>query len=273
MSLETYDFKGNWNEETFFIEMFVLQEKRRIQLDRAWAVHMRLDPPFDSRYLRYLWMLTALEKQCSVKVINAPVGVLTHNEKLCIIDRKDSPATFVGSNWEGFLQFCRRQMNEGYNELVVRPVDLYQGIGVDKISLREREKVLQAFFRRKIQDCQGLLIAVPFLDDIYKGEVRSIFFRERELGSIIKIPAKGKFLANVAQGASFSRCQLTQKQKKACEEISRELAGAGIEWVAFDFIGEYVSEANITCPGLLVEVSSAVQRNLAFDIASELSKD
>ena len=271
--LDTYNFKGNWNEETFFVESFFLKEKKSIQLNRNWVIHMRLDPPFDSRYLRYLWMLTVLEKQFSVSTINSAVGILTHNEKLCIADRKDSLSIFVGANWEQFRQFCRNQMNQGYRELVVKPLDLYQGIGVEKISLREKDEILQEFFQKTIQNYKGPLVATPFLEDIYRGEIRSIFFRGRELGSIRKIPPKGSFLANIAQGASFSLYQLTQKQREVCKEISHSLADVGIEWIAFDLIGEYVSEVNVTCPGLLVEVSHAVGKNLAFDIASKFSRD
>jgi glutathione synthase len=37
----------------------------------------------------------------------------------------------------------------------------------------------------------------------------------------------------------------------------------GVDWVAFDILGESITEVNITCPGLLVEVSYAHKRNLA----------
>jgi len=39
-----------------------------------------------------------------------------------------------------------------------------------------------------------------------------------------------------------------------------------VDWVAFDILGAVPTEVNITCPGLLVEVSHAHQRNLALDI-------
>ena len=40
----------------------------------------------------------------------------------------------------------------------------------------------------------------------------------------------------------------------------------GVDWVAFDILGDSVQEVNITCPGLLVEVSYAFERNLADEI-------
>jgi glutathione synthase len=50
-----------------------------------------------------------------------------------------------------------------------------------------------------------------------------------------------------------------------------ELAKFGVDWVAFDILGDSVQEVNITCPGLLVEVSFALRRNLA-DVVLDLMK-
>ncbi len=48
-----------------------------------------------------------------------------------------------------------------------------------------------------------------------------------------------------------------------CEAIVKELASHGVDWVAFDILSDSISEVNITCPGLLVEVSYAMKKNLA----------
>ena len=44
----------------------------------------------------------------------------------------------------------------------------------------------------------------------------------------------------------------------------------GIYFVAFDIIGDNISEVNITCPGLMVEVSEACKKNLAEEMVREL---
>ena len=36
-----------------------------------------------------------------------------------------------------------------------------------------------------------------------------------------------------------------------------------MDWIAFDILADAISEVNITCPGLLVEVSFAMKKNLA----------
>jgi glutathione synthase len=54
--------------------------------------------------------------------------------------------------------------------------------------------------------------------------------------------------------------------QEACTEITAYLKRVGVRFVAFDILGESVSEVNMTCPGLLVEVSSAHKKNLALEI-------
>ena len=84
--------------------------------------------------------------------------------------------------------------------------------------------------------------------------------------AIIKIPKNGEFLANIAQGASYKAIKLTDAQKNNCDYFAQKLMKSGVDWIAFDLLGDFVSEVNITCPGLLVEVSSAHQKNLALQI-------
>ena len=105
---------------------------------------------------------------------------------------------------------------------------------------------------------------------ILKGEIRSIFVNGRELGSILKVPPKDNFLANIAQGASYSQHKLNDSTKAICEKLTGSLRDEGIYFVALDIIGDCISEVNITCPGLMVEVSEACKKNLAEEMIKEL---
>ena len=84
-----------------------------------------------------------------------------------------------------------------------------------------------------------------------------------ELASVLKLPKEGDFMANMM--SSRSRCkaiQLSPKQKELCDRIAKELALHGVQWIAFDLLGETVSEVNITCPGLIAESAKVHGRNL-----------
>ncbi len=234
-----------------------------LPLEHISWFHMRLDPPFDGRYLRYLWMLEAL-KERGLQIVNDPAGILLFNEKLTAYSMAPSHPTFVGASFEAFERFIQ-------GEVVMKPLDLYQGMGVEKISLDHlsyEEK--RQFFEQKRQDMGGVVVAQPFIGDVIKGEVRSIFFDGEHLGSILKTPKKGDFLANLAQGATYVATTLGSELQAQCEKLCGQMAKNGIRFVAFDLLAGKISEANVTCPGLLVEVSKANHKNLAEEILKKL---
>ena len=49
--------------------------------------------------------------------------------------------------------------------------------------------------------------------------MRAIFFGDKHLGTIIKVPEKGQFLANVARGASYAKGQLGLKGTEQCQAL------------------------------------------------------
>ena len=106
----------------------------------------------------------------------------------------------------------------------------------------------------------------PFDEKVESGEIRSLFFNGLEMGTILKVPPKGEFLANIAQGASYEKFELNSSLKTICKDITSTLKKEGVYFVAFDIIGDCISEVNITCPGLMVEVSEACGENLAQKI-------
>ncbi len=256
-------FSGAIEAQTSYLQSFSLGERKTLTLTKHDIVHMRLDPPFDTRYLRVLWMLMAWQNQCAVKVINDPRGIALHNEKLAAYARQRSLPSFVGASDSGFEQFVQQQKSAGVRELILKPLDLFQGYGVEKVALDDNSLTI---FRRKVKECGGAVVAQPFDASVFAGEIRSIYWKGEHLGTILKVPPKGEFLANIAQGATFSRHELSFALKHECEEICRDLARDGVDWIAFDILGENISEVNVTCPGLLVEVSKAMGENLAKKI-------
>lgn len=261
-----YDFEGSFYEDGAYLKHFELKNEKMVELAKGDVIHMRIDPPFDTRYLRYLWMLRYYTTH-GINVVNSPDGILRFNEKLHAYTQKTSLETYVGSSVEGFMGFVEL-MKKDHQELILKPLDLYQGFGVEKVSINEPNLAFK--FSEKVKENNGAIVAQPFCKEVVNGEIRSLYFKGKELGSILKVPKKGEFLANIAQGAAFHAIELTPAVKKECDRICAELMAEGIDWVAFDIMGDHVSEINITCPGLLVEVSFAHKKNLALEIIKNL---
>lgn len=270
-SYQLYPFKGNFLSDSFYLEDFQLKDPVAMKIHTGDIFHMRLDPPFDTRYLKYLWMQIYLQDR-GVKVFNAPKGILYHNEKTYAYGLKGSEYSFIGASIDGFLAYCEELKRQGYEDIILKPLDLYQGIGVEKVSLGLDLKELAKKFQKKTREFEGSVIAQPFIKQVLEGEVRSLYFNGKEIGSILKVPPQGNFLANIAQGATFQKITLNEKQKSSCDKVAAELLKKDTPWIAYDILGDTLSEVNITCPGLLVEVSEAMEKNLAMEIAKELSK-
>lgn len=269
VKLNTYSFQATLEDHQSYLKSFEVTDQKEVLLNDNVTIHIRLDPPFDSRYLRYLWMLLALEKQFKVKLINHPKGILYFNEKLASYTRDDAISSFVGSGVKGFKQFYHQVKDCAY-ALIFKPLDLFQGIGVEKLELSLGEEKLCDLFRQKVKELKGPVVVQPYLEDIEKGEIRTLFFKGHHIGSIIKTPKEGDFLSNIARGATFKKVDISKKLLLKTQEVSKEFSEYGVEWIAFDIIGEVIQEINITCPGLLCEVSKAHDKNLAKEIVKLL---
>jgi len=255
-SFKVWDFEGSFKEKSFYLESFKLTLSQELLIDSKVMIHMRLDPPFDSHYLRVLWMLDHYQAQ-GVSVVNQPRGIMQFNEKLYAYRLKEAPKSFVGENKEAARLFIQDLKTD---ELILKPLDLFGGLGVEKVSVNDWETA----FERKVKELKGPVILQPYLKEVEAGEFRAIYFKGQNLGTILKTPQKGAFLSNIAQGASYKKAQLSPKAQLRCEEVAKELKDFGVDWIAFDVLGEMISEVNITCPGLLVEVSEAMGENLAL---------
>ncbi len=264
-NLEMYKFEGKFKEDGCYLESFNVTKSLTKEVTPNDIIHMRIDPPYDTRYQRYLWMLDFIQNQVGCEVLNSPLKIMKYNEKLVAYkDLSHSIHSFVGSSVSAFEKFIKDVKREGVTDLILKPLDLYSGIGVEKVSLDE-ETIIEIFLK-KVNDFQGAIVAQPFVKEVSDGEYRAIYFDGVEIGTIIKKPKKGEFLANIAQGAEFEKKELPSKLKEQCDQIAKDLYEDGTRFLAFDVLGEGVNEVNITCPGLLVEVSYACKKNLCFTI-------
>lgn len=259
--LKVYPYSGGFKNDGFYLEEVKVGEPKEIEITENDTIHMRIDPPYDSRYQRYLWMLDFMQSRTKCDVVNNPIGIMKHNEKLAAYKRESSLKSFIGSSVEGFTHFTNELKKEGVEDLILKPLDLYSGIGVQKVSINDSELV--KIFSSKVEEYEGAIITQPFQKEVYDGEIRSIYLDGVEIGSIMKKPVGGDFLANIAQGAHFEAYKLDGNIKKECDEIAQDLLKDGVNFIAYDILGGAVTEINVTCPGLLVEVSYALKKNIA----------
>ncbi len=260
-----YTFSGIFKEDSFYLSAFVLEKKVILTMKSGDIWHMRLDPPFDETYLAYLWQLQILEQQ-GARVLNSPRSILQNNEKIfpCFNDT-NAIATWVGRDFTVAQPFLEKLLEEGYSSVVCKPLNLFAGQGVVKFSLNNKEN-LKAFCDEQTSP----FMIQAFMKEVIEGEKRVLFWDKTFLGAIEKIPPQGDFVSNIAHGASFRICDLLDEELLSCQKMAELLSARGASFIAFDLLAGHINEANLTCPGLLVEVSEAHQQNLARLILEQI---
>lgn len=268
---KVYDFEAQFSTDSKIGELQALHlasEPELIDRQSIARLHMRLDPPYDTRYLQALWILREHERSADgLQVLNRPEALLKWNEKL---------AAYFGAKPQYSMNslICRSNIKASdlasfgnAEDFIVKPLNLFQGEGVERVA---RDELLDPQNQSQWREKYEFWVVQAFEKKVTDGEIRSLFVRGEHVGSILKVPKPGEFLANVAQGAKFDKVDLDTELNRELSRIAHLLSQEGAPWVAFDILGGKVSEANITCPGLLVEVSKAHQANLCEPLWASL---
>ncbi len=132
VELPLYSFESTLNSDNFYLSSFTLKEKATYPINKGDVLFYRLDPPFDQRYLRYLWLLDNL-RETGLIVSNDPRGILIYNEKLFAYKQTEAIDSYVGASFDYFLKFIKIYQQKNVTNFILKPIDLYQGIGVKKL--------------------------------------------------------------------------------------------------------------------------------------------
>lgn len=260
---EVTEFEGKL-ETNLYVDHLTLLGKTKVTLHHKDVIHMRIDPPFNDQYLHSLWLLHFWEKR-GQKIVNSPRGIFLNQEKLTAYQNgRSSIPSYVGQMGKPALLFLDEIKKQNFKEFILKPLNSFSGIGVYKFSLEENYSEFPQF-KKNIDE---IFVLQPFMRSVYQGEIRSLYWKGQEIGSILKKPKEGSFLANVAQGGAFELCKLDPSVKKSCDDLAQKLLGDGIDLIAYDILDGKISEVNTTCPGLLVETSHALKRNLCAELMS-----
>ncbi len=253
LPLKASEFSGNIKTD-FYLDNFRITNEVQYIPEKDDIFHFRPDPPIDSNYINLAWMTHYLKTQVGFTVINDAMGTLSFNEKMLSFNEHNSLASIVSNNFNQVKNFIEKNK---FNDFIAKPLNLFSGIGVKRYSISDLEELKERF-----KDDSSMLLIQEFDQRVFSGEVRSIFWNMEYLGSVLKKPSEGNFLTNTSQGSEVADYQLDKTTILQCKRICEELLDYGVKLVAFDILGGNISEVNITCPSLLVELSHIKNENL-----------
>ena len=211
-------------------------------------VFIRKDPPFDNNYLNLTFVLEHA-KNFNVEVINDPVSIRNHNEKLSILNFKGLiPSTIVSSQAQNIINFIQKE-----KKVIIKPLDGMAGNGIFMVT--PGDKNINVILETATNNGTKTIMAQKYLPEIKKGDKRIIVIKGKALPyALARIPSKGEIRANLAKGGKGTTQKLTIGDKKIVMGVKDFLIKNKLNFVGLDIIGNYLTEINITSPTGIVEI-------------------
>lgn len=229
------------------VEPFVLEKARQVKMEDYSVIWNRLNPPVNDRYIGHMKQFSKLP--APILQINNPNWTWRLSEHLLPQNYPEfSVPTWECDSFENFLSVISRAKTE----VVAKPLHLFSGLGISFFSSNDSHEKLRQYW----EQWKPKVVVQPYLAEVETiGDLRILVMNRKVVGSVLRKPKVGSRLANIHQGGSAHFFDPTRKQLKACEVIANDLYSKGLYLLGIDFIGDFLTEVNITCPSALPQIN------------------
>lgn len=232
---------------------FVLEPSRRESIEAYRVVLHRKDPPVDEVFVGHCRAFMRAPR--SILQINNPALTwsLSEHELPMRFPEYSIPTEKVDS-----LEELKRRVFDTKKKLVAKPRNTYSAQGISFFDSKTDDSTLGLYWQRWA--AAGGIVLQEFASEMESiGDLRVLTFNGAILGSVLRKPKAGSWMGSLHQGATAHSWELTRRQSEASMAISKALAAEGLYFLGLDFIGDRVSEINITCPSALRQVNAVMK--------------
>ncbi len=228
------------------------------------VILQRKDPPVDDTYIAHAKHFA--EAPQSILQMNSPKASWRYSEHLLPQWFPEfSAPTHLCENLITFIDTVNRESGDS----VAKPNHLFSGKGIEFFSSKTAKAELEKYWNTWGPN----VVVQPYLKDIESvGDLRILTIGPRIVGSVLRKPKAGSRLANLHQGGSAHAFSPTPKQLNATRAITRRLNPLGLILLGIDFIGDLVTEINITCPSAVPQINQVMGIHGEAVIVDELEK-
>jgi glutathione synthase len=229
------------------------------------AVLIRKDPPFDRAYLYTTLMLERVRGR--TVLVNDPRGLRDANEKLYTLHfAEHMPRTIVSADRDRIFAFLRSIGGHG----VIKPLDGAGGSGVLRLDVDDPNA-------RSIADVithEGSRLAMvqEYVPAVRDGDKRVLLLDGEVLGAINRVARADDVRSNIHVGGTVERADVTPTEQRIIAAMGPRLRQDGLVFVGLDFIGEKLTEVNVTSPTGIQELSRHVGREVADDVMGSIER-
>ena len=243
---------------------FTVDLPRQYSLATLDAVLMRLDPPFNMRYIYTTHLLEIAQQRHHVPVINSPRALRDCNEKIFATMFPDlCPATLVTGNQQLMMQFL-----SDFDDIVIKPLGLMGGQDIHRIKKNNPEA--SALIANSLAAGEPVM-AQRFIPEIRKGDKRVfVIGGEAVPWMLARIPVGKDGRGNLVAGARGEVQPLGATEQAICRAVAPELQKRGILIAGLDIIGDNLTEINITCPTGIREIFAGSNFSIAEMVIAKI---
>ncbi len=243
-------------------KFYKIINQKFFDLSKANYVLIRQNPPFNMDYITATFFLERLPR--NVKVVNNPVSVRNVSEKFYSVNfLKYMPPTIFTKNIEEIKKFVKK-----YKKIVIKPIHGYGGKNI----LFVNKSINQIKVLNYIKKFSHIMVQ-KFIPQVTKGDKRVFIINGLVKGAIQRVPRKGSFVSNLAQGGKAIETKLNYKELKISKIVAKHLKKSQIFFAGIDLVSNYlIGDINVTSPTGLKNFKDLSGVNLAKDFWNNLEK-
>ncbi len=238
-------------------DWFDFGEQRDIELGDLDVILMRKDPPFDMEYVYTTYILDRAVV-AGARVVNAPQALRDMNEKAYTAWFPEcTPLTLVTRSLPQIKEFLLE-----HGRIVVKPLD---GMGGRSIFVVQQGDNNANVIFETLTDCgQQFTMAQVYIPEITLGDKRILLIDGEAVPyALARIPTGADNRGNIVAGATTKGQELSDADKRICDQVGPVLREQGVLFAGIDVIGDFMTEINVTSPTGIRELDRAFDLNIA----------
>lgn len=230
-----------------------------VRIADAEAVLIRKDPPFDVAYLYATLMLERARGR--TLILNDPRGIRDANEKLYALHfARHMPRTLVTSSPAQIIAWVDEIGGRG----VIKPLHGAGGAGV--LMLTSGDKNVRSIVDLITHEGNDEAMVQEYLPAVTRGDKRVLLLDGGVLGAINRVPRADDLRSNIHVGGRVEPCEVTAEERAIVADMAPRLRQDGLMFVGLDFIGNKLTEVNVTSPTGIQELSQHAGRDVAVEV-------
>tara|TARA_B100001248_G_scaffold261746_1_gene254023 strand:- start:28938 stop:29801 length:864 start_codon:yes stop_codon:yes gene_type:complete len=233
----------------------------KLAVDEFDYVWVRTDPPFDKNYLYASIYLSQLKK---AMVINRPQALRDYNEKLAILNYpKHIPWSITLSDAKPLITILESKKGR----FVLKPLDGFAGRGIEFLSTNDKNWKESA--KQIMQKNPHGMMVQEYLAAAKDGDKRVLLWKGEALGAILRRHPIGE-VHNLDAGGQALPTKISDTEMQVVQDLKESFVRDGLYFVGLDFIGEKLTEINVTSPTGLQELCRFEKRDFHIEIMQSL---